>query len=287
MYNIKQYVNEGLKVYELSDEDSKSYIKVVPERGAIITELVIDGKDILYLNKETLINREANIRGGIPILFPISGQLENGEYELNSRRYQMKNHGFARNLPWEVVETNKDKELSMKLCLRSNEETKKVYPFEFEVIYKYILKKNTLIIEQEYKNLSDEEMPFYSGFHPYFKTSQKALTIDSDAKAYLDYNDLEEKPFRGIIDLTDKKESLMLLDTKKTEIAFNLQEAGKRISLEYGDEFKYVVCWTEEGKEFVCVEPWMARSGELNRQEELVYLKPAESLTTFFQIMAE
>lgn len=282
MYSIQQRMDEGLKIYELRNGDS--YIKVVPERGGIITEFGIKDTEILFLNRETLLDRDANIRGGIPILFPISGQLQNGEYELNGITYKMKNHGFARNLPWEVLQTTTEGELSITLSLKSNEETRKSYPFDFEVIYKYILKENTLLIEQEYKNLSNENMPFYAGFHPYFKTSEKTLTIDSDAKTYMDYNDTQEKTFTGIIDLSDKKESLMLLDPVEPKVQFNLQEANKMILLEYGKEFKYIVCWTEHGKEFVCVEPWMAKTYEMNQKEELVYLKPNESLSTFFQI---
>jgi len=285
MYTIQQELDEDLKVYILRDEDS--YIKVVPERGGIITEFGVNEAEILYLNRETLLDREANIRGGIPILFPISGQLHNGEYELNGNTYQMKNHGFARNMPWEVVDIATEGELSITLRLESNQETRKSYPFDFEVLFKYILKKNTLSIEQQYKNLSQEDMPFYAGFHPYFKTSQKTLSLGSDAKTYLDYNDNLEKAYTGIIDLSDKKESLMLLDCIEPKVDFKLEEANKKITLEYGREFQYIVCWTEQGKEFVCVEPWMAKTYEMNQKEELVYLKPNELHSTFFQIKVD
>ncbi|MGV3466554.1 MAG: aldose epimerase [Heyndrickxia sp.] len=285
MYTIQQEMDEGLKIYVLRNEDS--YIKLVPERGGIITEFGLNQTEVLYLNRETLLDREANIRGGIPILFPISGQLHNGEYELNGKTYKMKNHGFARNMPWEVVDIATEGELSITLRLVSNEETRNSYPYDFEVLYKYILNKNTLIIEQQYKNLSSEDMPFYAGFHPYFKTSQKSFSLVSDAKTYLDYNNNQEKPYTGIIDLTDKKESLLLLDPVEPKVQFELQEVNKKVTLEYGKEFKYVVCWTEQGKEFVCVEPWMAKTFEMNQKEELVYLKPDELLSTFFQIKVE
>ncbi len=285
MYTIQQEMDEGLKTYVLRDEDS--YIKVVPERGGIITEFCVNEAEIFYLNRETLLDREANIRGGIPILFPISGQLHNGEYELNGKTYKMKNHGFARNMPWEVVDISTEGELSITLRLESNEETRQSYPYDFEVLFKYILKKDTLIIEQQYKNLSNGDMPFYAGFHPYFKTAEKTFSVNSDAKTYLDYNDNQEKAYAGIIDLSDKKESLMLLDPVEPKVQFMLPEVNKKITLEYGKEFKYIVCWTEHGKEFICVEPWMAKTYEMEQKEELVYLKPNELLSTFFQIRVE
>ena len=80
-------------------------MKAAPERGGIIIGYGVEGTELLYLNNETFQDEEANVRGGIPILFPISGQLENGEYEWEGISYTMKNHGFARNMPWEVIET--------------------------------------------------------------------------------------------------------------------------------------------------------------------------------------
>ena len=66
----------NLTIYELVNNQVNSSLKVVPERG------------------------------GIPILFLICGQLSNGEYKLQDQVYKMKNHGFARNQPWQVLEIN-------------------------------------------------------------------------------------------------------------------------------------------------------------------------------------
>jgi len=35
-----------------------------------------------------------------------------------------------------------------------------------------------------------------------------------------------------------------------------------------------------EGKDFICVEPWMAKTGELHRGEELVWVEPGAVLDT-------
>ena len=42
----------------------------------------------------------------------------------------------------------------------------------------------------------------------------------------------------------------------------------------------YIVLWTEAEQEFICVEPWMAMTDELNRKEELVMVEPGKSLHT-------
>lgn len=93
----KQY-----KIYTIMDEMSNSQIEVVPERGAIITGWQVQGKEILYLDKEGFANPALSIRGGIPILFPICGNLPNNIYTYKGNEYTLKQHGFARDLPWNI-----------------------------------------------------------------------------------------------------------------------------------------------------------------------------------------
>lgn len=285
MFQIKQYNDEQYQVYELTDPSGQSWLKVIPERGGIMTGFGAQGEELFFLNKETLYDESANVRGGNPILFPISGQLENGEYEWEGITYKMKNHGVARNRPWEVIETNaSDQEASITIRFQSNQETKIEYPFDFELLFTYRLTENQVVIDQEYRNQSDSAMPIYAGFHPYFKTSEKNLHYKSDATKYYDMNDGEIREFTGSLDLSDKKEALFLLDANKREIAFTLPELRKTIVMNYGEEFKYVVIWTEKGGDFICVEPWMARTFALNRKEELTFIQPGTSLKTFMSI---
>jgi galactose mutarotase-like enzyme len=278
MYEIQQAVLGSYRIYELRDTASGSWVKVAPERGGIIISLGLAGEELLFLNEATFMDGQTNIRGGIPILFPICGQLDNGEYELNGHRYMMKNHGVARNLPWQIESTDTESELSISLTLGSTEETKQAYPFDFQLRFKYVLEGNKLTIHQEYINKSAEKMPMYAGFHPYFKTSHKKLELVSDARFYLDANDDQTKPFEGYLDLEGRKEALFLLDAKESSVSFNLQELNRTVTIAYDAAFKYTVYWTEEGQDFVCVEPWMAKTNEFNNKQELVWVEPGQSL---------
>lgn len=283
MYSIREY-EDKFKMYELKEERTNSSITVCPERGAIITSFAVGGKEILYLDKNTFYDLNANIRGGIPILFPISGQLKEGKYELNGKTYSMKNHGVARINPWEVVKTSKDDKASITLRLKDNEETRKAYPFEFELLFTYTLKDGKLTIEQEYLNKSDESMPMYAGFHPYFITDGKNIEYKTTATKYLDYNDMKTKEYKGSLDLSYMVESAIFLDAKENEISFEVPNLNRNIMIQYGKEFKYIVLWSVKGKEFVCVEPWMAPNGALNTFNDLYYVKPKECLKTFLSI---
>ncbi|MEH7442622.1 aldose epimerase [Bacillus sp. JJ1122] len=284
MYKVQESIDQNYRVYELIDSLTNSWVKIAPERGGIIYSYGVKGEELLYLNEETFYNEEKNVRGGIPILFPISGQLANGTYEWEGKTYAMSNHGFARNASWEVIGQEADNRAFLSIRITSNEQTKLSYPFDFTVIFTYVLEGGKLMIKQEYNNLGDSPMPIYAGFHPYFKTSEKNLGYETDATKYYDYNDDQIKQFTGRVDLTNLKESVVFINSNDSSISFGDPAEKKRIKLSYGEQFKYIVLWTESGNDFVCVEPWMAKTDELNRKEELVIIKGNESLVTELSI---
>lgn len=277
---------ETYTIYELTEASTDSRIRVCPERGGIVIGCQLHGLELFYLDQATFDNPTANIRGGNPILFPICGQLEELSYNWKGQSYKMANHGVARTAEWEVVGTNTDGEASITISLRSNAQTRESYPFDFELVFTYALKDGELHTRQQYSNLSSETMPFYAGFHPYFNTDKKKLHYITDATRYLDYNDNIEKPFLGDFDLEGLVESVTLLDPVKREITFPVA-GDAQVKMTYDDIFKYVVLWSVEGRPFVCVEPWMAMTGELNRQEELVVLEAGESLTANLTISCQ
>ncbi|GGG06749.1 aldose epimerase family protein [Paenibacillus abyssi] len=281
--NISQ---ETYTMYELVDEKSGSFVRICPERGGIATELTLNGQPLFYLDESTFLDPSANIRGGNPILFPICGQLTDMQYEWDGHTYTMKNHGVARVMPWEVVSTRADNDAALTIRLRNDAATLQAYPFEFELLFTYILQDGELRLEQHYSNLSDRPMPMYAGFHPYFRTDNKAITYETDATTYFDYNDNLEKKIQGPIDLNGLVESVALLDASKPEIKFDLS-GGCRVKMAYSEHFTYVVLWSVEGKPFVCVEPWMAKTNELNRKEELPVVPAGEAVDAWLSISCE
>ncbi|WP_246120390.1 aldose epimerase [Cohnella terricola] len=275
-YEVRTY-SDGYPLYELKDLGTNSSFVICPERGGIVISCRLRGQELFYLDRDTFLNPQANIRGGNPVLFPICGQLVNGQYEWNGRTYRMNNHGVARTSPWEVLNTDTDDSASITLALQSNEETLAAFPFKFELRFTYRLKDGALSIEQQYINKSQEDMPMVAGFHPYFATESKNLNYRTDATRLLDYNDKSEKAFDGYLQLEGMAESAALLDAKKPEIVFPLSQ-DRNIRLSYSEQFRYVVLWTVEDKPFVCVEPWTALNEALNDKKGLLMVAPGETL---------
>lgn len=285
MYKIESFEKQMFKMYQLKNEEGTSWITVCPERGGIIIGYGTNGQEHLYLNDETFYDRKQNIRGGIPILFPISGQLPEGKYEWANEQHTIPNHGLARIHPWEVIETVADEEkASISILFESSIGTKEAFPFNFKVVFTYTLKDNRLFIHQTYRNTDTHPMPIYPGFHPYFKANSKVISIDTGAETYFDYNDGETKNFSNKIDLEGLTESVEL-ENKRTDVSAKIDEVDLQINM--AQDFRYTVLWTEQDKEFVCVEPWTRRTGELNRQEELIIVDPGEAFETWlsFQVV--
>jgi galactose mutarotase-like enzyme len=277
---------DGFPLYELKDGNTESRVVICPERGGIVISCQLHGLELLYLDRGTFLDPQANIRGGIPVLFPITGQLADGQYEWNGQTFQMRNHGVARILPWEVASTDTNGAASITLVLHSNAETFTAYPFEFELRFTYRLRNGVLSIEQQYINHSEQDMPMVAGFHPYFATDSKNLVYNTDATRMLDYNDKLEKPFNGSLNLEGMVESAALLDARNPEISFPLAE-GRKVHLSYSEEFRYAVLWSVEGKPFVCVEPWTALNEALNNKAGLLTVSQGETLNLAMHISCE
>lgn len=161
------------KTYVLSDGNAQ--VAVVPERGGIITSWQIQGQEIFYMDTERFKDPTLSVRGGIPLLFPICGNVPEDTYTLNGQVYKLQQHGFARNLPWEATQQSTEDGASVTVCLKSDETTKAGYPFDFELNFIYTLRGNTLELRYRHTNLSDQPMPFSTGIHPYFAGAIRSL----------------------------------------------------------------------------------------------------------------
>lgn len=289
MSDINKY-DEKFEVYELINNEGNSSIKVCPERGGIITSFKVKGEEVFYLDEDTFYDEKKNIRGGNPILFPLCGQLPDQKYKLNDKEYTMKNHGLARINKWHVIDSNVANDTaSITIKFESNDETLESFPFEFEVIFEYILSENKLTINQQYINKSQNVMPVSAGFHPYFNAKdKKSITYDVNANSYFDNEDkMIKNYFLSPIDLTNSDELKMLLDNKGNTISFNLEDISRKITFEYSDEFKYIVLWSTPESKFVCVEPWTSKIGALYSGEDLLKIKPGENLRLTFSIKVD
>src|SRR5688572_25209154 len=77
-------------------------VVIAPDRGAIVTSFCVADRELMYFDQATFNEPLKNVRGGVPILFPSPGKLDNDRWSYDSKQGTLKQHGFARNLSWRV-----------------------------------------------------------------------------------------------------------------------------------------------------------------------------------------
>ncbi len=276
MFNIAIKQEEYL-TYILKDLQSNSRLEIVPEKGGIVTGWTIQGQKILYLDQERFKNHQLSVRGGIPILFPICGNLPDNIFYYQDKQYILKQHGFARDLPWQVISQSTDTCANLVLSLKSTPETLKVYPFEFELKFTYKLQGNKLIIEQLYENKSQKKMPFSVGFHPYFYCNDKSkLKLEIPAVEYRTKKGDKTYPFNGELDYDSEEIDIAFTQINTQQTLFSDTKRNLKVDITYSDLFSTLVFWTLKDKDYICVEPWSAPRNSINTGEQLNYLQPQE-----------
>lgn len=276
------------KTYILSDQVAQSRLEIVPERGGIVTRWQLRGQDIFYLDAERLTNPELTVRGGIPILFPICSKLPDNTYTVEGQSYTLKQHGFARDLPWQVSDRSTQECVSITLTLESNDVTRALYPFDFYLAFTYRLRGNSLELEQQVTNRGDRPMPFSLGFHPYFQISDKSqLQFEIPATQLLNQQTGESQSFSGQFDFEQDEIDVIFRELSSQVATVSDRARNLRLTMEFDDFYPFLVFWTVKGKDFYCLEPWSAGRNSMNTGDRLTVLAPGESIGTSFRLTAK
>ncbi|MFM7393095.1 MAG: hypothetical protein ACKO22_01730 [Cyanobium sp.] len=63
--------------WEFSDHSSGDLLRLVPERGGLISGWRCGDREVVYLDLERFLDPAQSVRGGFPVLFSITGGLPN------------------------------------------------------------------------------------------------------------------------------------------------------------------------------------------------------------------
>ena len=244
---------------------------VLAERGGLVTSWVSDGKERLYFDADRFADPAKSVRGGIPVLFPICGNLPEGSYTLPQ-------HGFARDLPWQLEELRDG--AGLRLVLESNSQTLAAFPFSFRLSLDYRLETSALEILATVEHAPDSSgvMPFSLGLHPYFAVSSlQAASLEGLPERCLDHHQMA--PASTADQLAQLPEGVDLL-AEPTGDSVRLVDAGSGqvISLELTAPLDLAVVWTEPPRSMVCLEPWTAPRGSLATGDRRLELEPGQRM---------
>ena len=136
--------------------ENERFCVEIAELGAELTR-IYDKKtetDILWEGDPAYWKRHS------PVLFPNVGKTYRNTVLINGTQYPTAQHGFARDNEFRCISSGKGK---ASFLLVSTEDTKEVYPFDFELVITYILKEEGIQVIWEVKNPADETMYFTIG----------------------------------------------------------------------------------------------------------------------------
>ncbi len=253
---------------------------LVSPLGAELKSIIKDNTQRLWQGDPAWWNGQA------PLLFPICGCLSEGRYLYKGVSYNLPMHGFGRSSVFEIESVDNTKAVFL---LKSDIETLKVYPFEFELRVIYELKENRISITYVVINKTDGEMYFSVGSHEAYNCEGKT----EDYEMFFEKNEplvnyLLDGPLlngktedmvyvNGALTFTDEKfrelDTYIFLNTESKKVTLRKKGSDKSISVEFPG-IDNLLIWKEPGSEFFCIEPWCGLPDYVGELKEISQ-KPA------------
>jgi galactose mutarotase-like enzyme len=248
-------------------------ISCCPERGGLITSIKLQGKEILYLDENTFRDKNVNVKGGIPVLFPNAGPIPE-ELKIKAPELaNLKQHGFAREQNWKFVNTNNE----FNMVLEANDESKKIFPYDFKLSLISQFKKNgSLTIIEQVENLEQhKEMPVSFGLHPYFR-------VPNELKGNIEFNFSQGKRVKDNFEQWANGKAVSVKNLGFGDL-FEVKIPGLgKLVLDISTGYERVWFWSMPGKDFICIEPVLRDRGGIIEEPERI--KPSHIFSPSFNI---
>lgn len=242
----------------------------VNERGAEVREVLHkeSGRHYMWSGDPAYWGRVS------PVLFPIVGRLKNDQYKIGDQTYELAQHGFLRDVDFDLYEETKH---TVTFQYESKGRHIEQYPYEFTARIRYELSENGLTISWEIDHDGDDTMYFSIGGHPAFhvplvegeRTADYYLTLTPSTEylpvQYELKNSLVREKEKGIqlepIQLRPElfqHDAMIYSHINRVSL---ISQAGHGVEVDLTG-FPFVGIWSPYNKEkgtmapFVCIEPW-------------------------------
>ena len=284
-------------------ENESLYVEIA-EAGAEVTRIFDKkkGTEVLWEGDPQYWKRHS------PVLFPNVGKTYRNTVRINGLQYPTSQHGFARDNTFKCIKSAPD---TASFLLHSNEETKEVYPFDFELYITYRLEKKTLHVQWKVKNPSDETMYFTIGGHPAFRFADRQegkedYCLRFPGKESLEYILIHPESGTGNLDtafemkldhetypLTEELfvNDALIFDGGQIEEVWICHKDGAPYVGLCCKDFPNFGIWSVKDDPFVCLEPWVGRcdnhgfEGDISEKPGISRLEGQTSFVREYQIV--
>lgn len=250
------------------------YLKVrVAQFGAVLTSIQSQksGHEFLWQGDKSVWN------GQSPILFPIIGKLLDDKCRIDGREYEIIRHGLARHREFQCIA---ERENELVFLQKSDEETKKAYPYDYELYITFTIDKNSLTVTHMVKNPNAKTMYFSLGAHPAFNCTlgdklvfEKQETLVSER---IDHDSVITGETDLILENSDTllltehlfdKDALIFEGVQSDFVTLHREAARTKIRFTFGDA-PFLAIWAKPAAPFVCIEPWYGVNDSYDRKDD-------------------
>lgn len=302
-----QLGEEEICIYTLHSTkgDLISKLALIPTKGAILTELFLQGVDVLdgYQNEKDLNSLDyfKNI-----LLAPFPNRIEHGVYTFNGKEYKFPLekdgnalHGFVMNKAFNLKTEFLGDDLE--LCLTYQYDGGYIYyPFPFRMDLTLSIIEETFTIKMVCTNTGESSMPIGLGWHPYFKAAGKIeslLNFRNVSKVLVNEHLIPTGAFKSQDFFRTKFEDILLDNSfvfeknQKGQEDINIHfRNGKTIDRDkvlkmYGvQNVNYLHLYRNPTMDTLAIEPMTCNIDAFNNKNGLQILNPMESFPMEFKI---
>ncbi len=272
----------------------------IAPKGAELQSLAdAEGREWLWQADPAFWNRHA------PILFPIVGRAAGDSIQVGDTHYPIGQHGFARDRAFEVLSFGPER---AGFRLAADAETRRHYPFDFELDIRFEIAGTTLYQTVTVRNQGTVPMPASIGFHPGFQwplpgasAPQTGHVVVFEREEKADIRRLKEggvdasgrpTPVEGKLLPLDPAlflEDAIIFDDLASRSLWFGAPGSDGIRIDFPD-LPYLGIWTKPGAPFLCIEPWQGHAaplgfaGEMDAMPGMVVVPPGGSMTRHIAI---
>ncbi|MCF0203465.1 MAG: aldose 1-epimerase family protein [Bacteroidaceae bacterium] len=235
-----------------------------------------------------------------PVLFPIVGSIWHNTMRAEGSEYHMTQHGFARDMDFDCICENAAR---LEFSLKSSDETKAKYPYDFELRIAHTLDGSTVTTSWTVVNTGSRTLHFQIGGHPAFMIPDVSEDYDTTGTLRLTGSgsyELTEIGAEGCVKAEpiqlNTNEIAITRDTfKKNALIFEspcpqtvelLDRSGNNV-LTFHSPSPSLGLWAPSKDihaPFVCIEPWWGRTdregyeGEFKDREYMNHIAAGEEM---------
>ena len=306
MFAIEVNKKNGFDQIVLRDTISKTFVEITPSCGATLhgfTVLhnqwpvnIIDHYDSKADFDDTVTSRGFKSCK----LSPFACRINKATYRFGEKEYHIEKfllngsalHGLLYDAPFAITDQYADEASAGVAMKYSYMGTDKGYPFKYDCIVAYHLKKdNELSVVTEIINKDAGLIPIQDGWHPYFSLGTKVdnLQLEFQSKEILVFDDAliptgELKPYREFDSL--KKigdtffDNCFTLNFAECQPLCVLRDPEKKLQVEIRPDkhYPYLQIYTPPHRNSIAIENLSAPPDTFNNKIDLITLQPRENI---------